>query len=134
METLLFLFFILLKLQKYDYKVIKLFTEVNDGHANNHLPKYKSVFDVFSRMYKEEGLVAFYRGVYINMVGNTLSNLIFFTIYADGKKRYNYSRENSPFWLTAFISMRAGVGTMLITNPIWVVKTRTMLYLNDTKK
>jgi hypothetical protein len=42
-------------------------------------------------MYLEEGLVSFYRGVYINMVGNTVSNMLFFSLYADGKKRYNYS-------------------------------------------
>ena len=64
------------------------------------------------------------------MIGNCLSNIIFFTIYADGKKRYNYSRETSSLGLTTFISMRAGVLTMLVTNPIWVIKTRTMLYHN----
>jgi len=82
-------------------------------------------------MYWEEGILSFYWGTFINLLGNTVSNILFFTIYADGKKRYNYSRENSSLFDTVFISMRAGVFTMLITNPIWVLKTRTMLHLNE---
>jgi len=92
------------------------------------------VFDVFKRMWREEGIVAFYRGVYINMIGNCMANILFFTIYADGKKRYNYSRETSSLGLTTFISMRAGFLTMLVTNPIWVLKTRTMLHHNEKGK
>lgn len=98
------------------------------------MPKYKDVFDVFRRMYKEEGIVSFYRGMYINMIGNCLSSIIFFTLLADGKKRYNYSRETSSLGLTTFISMRAGVLTMFLTNPIWVMKTRTMLHVNERSK
>ncbi len=75
--------------------------------------------------------MSFFRGMYINMIANCVANMIFFTIYADGKKRYNYSREHSTLAETTFISMRAGFLTMLITNPIWVIKVRTMLYLND---
>jgi len=89
------------------------------------------VFDVFWWMLLEEGIASFYRGMFINMVGNTVSNILFFTIYADGKKRYNYSWETSDFYLTVFIAMRAGMLTMLVTNPIWVLKTWTMLHLNE---
>lgn len=70
---------------------VKVRLQANDGHVNNHLPYYKNVWDVFRQMYRNEGLTAFYRGVYINMIGNTMSNMLFFTLYADGKKRYNYS-------------------------------------------
>ena len=69
--------------------------------------------------------------MYVNMVGNCLANVIFFGLFADGKKRYNYSRETSTLGETVFISMRAGMLTMLVTNPIWVLKTRTMLHFNE---
>ena len=53
---------------------------------------------------------------------------MFFYAYADGKKRYNYDNKNPNSWNTAFISFRAGLIGTTITSPLWVVKTRIILY------
>jgi hypothetical protein len=98
---------------------VKTRLQANDGMKNNHLPKYEGVFDTFKSMWQKEGLVAFYRGMYVNIVANAISGGIFFGMMQDGKKRYNYQRETAPLWLTIWISLRAGLLTMTLANPIW---------------
>ena len=52
-------------------------------------------------------------------------------MFEDGKRAYNYHRETAPLWLTMWIWLRAGVVAMTITNPIWCIKVRSILYWND---
>ena len=47
-------------------------------------------------MYKREGLNSLYRGVFINSFAGFVANSVFFYIYQDGKKWYNYD-SNNPF-------------------------------------
>jgi len=80
----------------------------------------------------EEGFSVLYRGVLINIIAGSVANSIFFYVYADGKKRYNYD-PNHPYSLkTVFISMRAGLTSMFITTPMWTMKTRLALYKEQT--
>jgi hypothetical protein len=115
---------------------VKTRLQANDGMKNNHLPKYNGVIDTFKKMWVNEGLISFYRGMWINILANSVSGGIFFGLFADGKKRYNYNRETSPLWLTIWISLRAGLVTMTVVNPIWCIKTRITLHWNevDNKK
>ena len=79
-------------------------------------------------MYKNEGFGSLYRGVVLNAFAGALANSIFFYVYSDGKKRYNYDPEK-PFALsTIFISQRAGLASMALTTPFWTVKTRVVLF------
>ena len=91
------------------FENIKLRLQINDGMKNNHIPQYKGVTHVIKSMYKTEGILSFYRGVYINLLGNTVANSIFFYIYGYEKKQWNYRRETAPLWLTAYISLKAAV-------------------------
>ncbi len=85
-----------------------------------------------SKIRVEEGFSVLYRGVLINAVAGSIANSIFFYIYADGKKRYNYD-QNKPYSMnTVFISMRAGLVSMFLTTPMWTVKTRLALYKEKT--
>lgn len=62
------------------------------------------------------------------MIAGSIANSLFFYVYSDGKKRYNYD-PNQPYSLkTVFIAMRAGLFSMFITTPMWTVKTRLVLY------
>lgn len=110
---------------------IKFRMQANDGGKNNPLPKYQGAINTAKRMYAEEGIISFYRGIYINMLGNFCANILFFSIYADGKKRHNYNRETSSFLTTVWISARAGLVCMFFTNPLWAVKTRVILHQNN---
>ena len=109
------------------FENVKLRLQINDGMKNNHIPQYKGIGHIVKTMYKTEGLISFYRGVYINLMGNSVANAIFFYIYGYEKKLWNYKRETAPMWLTAYISMKAAVISWAFTNPIWVIKTRISL-------
>ena len=110
---------------------VKIRLQVNDGMKNHHLPKYNGFIDTTKHMWKNEGIVSFYRGTFANIVANSVSGGVFFFMFEDGKKVYNYTRETSPLWLTIWISLRAGLATMILVNPIWWVKTRVILHWNE---
>ena len=95
---------------------------------NNPIPAYRGIYDAISKMYKSEGLSSLYRGVLMNAFAGALANSIFFYVYSDGKKRYNYNPDK-PFGLTTMlISYRAGLASMFVTTPLWTVKTRIILF------
>ena len=79
-------------------------------------------------MYKQEGLLTLYRGVALNLVASSVAQSIFFYAYADGKTRYHFDNNKPNSWVTAWISLRAGIISMSITTPMWVVKTRLVLH------
>lgn len=62
------------------------------------------------------------------MGAGAMANCIFFYVYADGKKRYNYDASKPYSFNTLFISYRAGLVGMTLTAPMWTVKTRTVLF------
>lgn len=76
----------------------------------------------------EEGYLSLYRGVIINIVAGSLANSIFFYVYSDGKKRYDYDPKQPYSFKTVMISMRAGLVSMFFTAPLWTIKTRMVLY------
>ena len=60
----------------------------------------------------------------MNIAAGSYANSIFFFVYADGKKRYNYDPNQPNSWKTIWISLRASLVAMIVTTPIWIVKTR----------
>jgi len=79
-------------------------------------------------MYKKEGFLTLYRGVTLNLVASSIAQSIFFYAYSDGKLRYNFDSSKPNSWITAWISLRAGIISMSLTTPMWVVKTRLVLH------
>ena len=79
-------------------------------------------------MYRLEGFNALYRGVLMSAFAGSIANSIFFYVYADGKKKYNFDQNKPYSWQTMIISYRAGLVSMAITTPLWTLKTRMALY------
>ena len=60
-------------------------------------------------MYKQEGFATLYRGFLLNTFATTFANSIFFYVYTDGKKKYNYDPQKPYSMTTLIISLRAGL-------------------------
>ncbi|CAG8937443.1 unnamed protein product [Penicillium salamii] len=83
--------------------------------------------DIFQR---EGGLAAFYRGLTPNVIGNSTSWGLYFLCYSSLKGAVREYRDrrgevllSSDYFLT---SGGAGALTSVLTNPIWVIKTRML--------
>ena len=64
----------------------------------------------------------------LNAGAGALANSIFFYVYVDGKKRYNIDPNNPYSYKTILNSYQSGICSMVITTPLWTVKTRVALF------
>ncbi|KKK22042.1 mitochondrial folate carrier protein [Aspergillus rambellii] len=80
--------------------------------------------------HNEGGLAAFYRGLTPNIIGNSSSWALYFLCYSNIKDAIRDLRGHPDHHLTSsdyFIaSGSAGILTSILTNPIWVLKTRML--------
>ena len=100
----------------------------SDYAKNNPIQAYSGIVDAITRMYRHEGLMSLYRGAIVNITAGSIANSIFFYMYTDGKHRYNYDPSNPNSWTTVIISLRASIVAIILTTPMWVVKTRLALF------
>jgi len=107
---------------------VKLRFQASDQAKNNPIPQYRGIYDALRTMYQVEGMASLYRGAFVNIVAGSFANFAFFYVYSDGKIRYDYDPSQPNSWTTVLISLRAGVASMMLTTPMWVVKTRLALY------
>ncbi|KAE8388867.1 hypothetical protein ETB97_012894 [Aspergillus alliaceus] len=84
----------------------------------------------------EGGITAFYRGLTPNIIGNSTSWALYFLCYGNIKtamRTWRSSREgelaSSDYFLA---SGAAGMLTSILTNPIWVIKTRMLSTSSST--
>ncbi|OQE21274.1 hypothetical protein PENSTE_c012G05861 [Penicillium steckii] len=78
----------------------------------------------------EGGIAAFYRGLGPNLVGNSTSWGLYFLCYGSFKDLFGNFRAREGSSLTSsdyfLASGAAGALTSILTNPIWVIKTRML--------
>ncbi|KAL2809015.1 mitochondrial carrier domain-containing protein [Aspergillus granulosus] len=95
-------------------------------------------FRVIRQIFHDEGgLAAFYRGLTPNIIGNSSSWALYFLLYGDIKDaivdwhlhrtpdngRQQWQLTSSDYFIA---SGAAGALTSVLTNPIWVIKTRML--------
>ncbi|KAJ5333288.1 uncharacterized protein N7506_007071 [Penicillium brevicompactum] len=79
---------------------------------------------IFSR---EGGLGAFYRGLTPNVIGNSTSWALYFLCYSRLKEAIGSYRDKRGQILTSSdYFLASGALTSVLTNPIWVIKTRML--------
>ncbi|GBL81085.1 Mitochondrial folate transporter/carrier [Araneus ventricosus] len=108
--------------------IIMQFLVVNDGQLLTR-PHYHGLGNAVSTIIKEEGIQGLYRGVTPNCWGAGASWGFYFLFYNAIKtwmlERGNQKQLGPGSHMLA--AAEAGIITLFITNPIWVVKTRMCL-------
>ncbi|OWA53510.1 Mitochondrial folate transporter/carrier [Hypsibius exemplaris] len=111
--------------------LIKVRFAVNDGTSPHSAVVSKGLRYAFAHTYREGGLRALYQGVTPNCVGAGTSWGVYFLLYnvtknwmSQGPNGVVESLGPAQHMLAA---ANAGALTLLVTNPIWVVKTRLCL-------
>ncbi|KAJ8933391.1 hypothetical protein NQ314_014031 [Rhamnusium bicolor] len=110
------------------FDVIKIRFAVHDGRMQT-TPKYSGIANAFATIIRNEGIKGLYRGVVPNVWGAGASWGLYFLFYNALKARLQ--KGNTDMQLSAsthlIAASEAGCMTLLITNPLWVVKTRLCL-------
>lgn len=112
-------------------EMIKVHLAVSEVKKRNHLPHYTSAVQVAKSIYTKEGLKGFFRGCHFNLFSSVAWSSYFF-FYSHALNRYDddFKQRHSQFYKFA-AAAEASVLSRVLTNPMWVVKTRVML--NQTK-
>lgn len=108
--------------------LIKIRFAVNDGRTVA-VPQYDSLTGAFRVIVKQEGLKGLYRGVTPNVWGSGCAWGFYFFFYNIIKSKIQAGNTKTPLGPTLHMlaAAEAGVCTLVMTNPIWVVKTRLCL-------
>ncbi|XP_008202006.1 mitochondrial folate transporter/carrier [Nasonia vitripennis] len=121
--------------------LIKVRFAVNDGRVKS-APQYSGPINAFGKIVKNEGFVGLYRGIVPNIIGAGAAWGSYFFLYNCIKTWIQDGNTTKPLgpWMHIVAATDAGVLTLLLTNPIWVVKTRLCLQyaedvnLSETKR
>ncbi|ODQ48202.1 hypothetical protein PICMEDRAFT_16013 [Pichia membranifaciens NRRL Y-2026] len=104
----------------------------SNSSNSNITPKYKGAFQSMRLIWHEEGVRGLYRGVVPITLGYFPTWMIYFSCYEHFKKFYtNLTHDENISYFASAIS--SGAISSTATNPIWVVKTRLMLQMDNGK-
>lgn len=107
--------------------LMKIRFAVNDGRTA--IPQYSSLTNAFYTIVRQEGVKGLYRGVAPNVWGSGSAWGCYFLFYNSIKTWIQKGDPHYPLGPTLHMlaAAEAGILTLLVTNPIWVVKTRLCL-------
>lgn len=114
--------------------LIKTRFAVSDGHIHSG-PQYKSLKSAVMQIVKTEGIKGLYRGVTPNVLGSGGAWGCYFYFYNTIKTwiQGGNSKKSLGPSMHMFAAADAGILTLVMTNPLWVVKTRLCLQYMDDK-
>lgn len=95
--------------------------------------KYRGIFHTLRTIIAEEGIRGLYNGLVPISLGYFPTWMIYFSVYEYCKQNENspYRNIQSNYGNHALSAISAGLISSTLTNPIWVVKTRLMLQVNQ---
>ena len=94
----------------------------NGQHA---APSYRGLFGTASVIWKQDGLRGMYRGLSPMLLGYLPTWAVYMTVYGSSRD-YLYTQTDNKWLAQMCASLTAGASSSLVTNPIWVIKTRLM--------
>lgn len=101
------------------------FVPVSKGRHVGHRKVYQGLVGTAKVIWREEGIRGMYRGLGPIILGYLPTWAVWFTVYNESKSvmsQYTTSTVTVNFWS----SIVAGASSTIVTNPIWVIKTRLM--------
>lgn len=113
--------------------LIKIRFAVNDGHTNV-CPQYSGLRSAVLQITRAEGIRGLYKGIMPNLVGSGSSWGLYFFFYQTAKSWIQKGDPKKQLGPTMHMlaAANAGILSLIITNPFWVVKTRLCLqYATD---
>ncbi|KAL2178134.1 mitochondrial carrier domain-containing protein [Thermothelomyces heterothallicus CBS 202.75] len=108
--------------------VIKTKLQAQGGFArqgSRHPRIYKGLFGTASVIWNQEGIRGLYRGLGPIVMGYLPTWAVWFTVY-NKTKRFLGEYQTNSFVVNFWSSIVAGGSSTIVTNPIWVIKTRLM--------
>ncbi|XP_066149740.1 solute carrier family 25 member 32-like [Euwallacea fornicatus] len=114
--------------------LVKIRFAVHDGIHGT--PKYSSITNAFVTIHRTEGFWGLYKGVKPNICGAGASWGLYFFFYNSIKNFIQGGNVNKPLGAGYHLlaASQAGLTTLLLTNPIWVVKTQLCLQFSGIDK
>eukprot|EP00939_MAST-03C_sp_MAST-3C-sp1_P000932 g932.t1 len=133
--------------QVYDRAVMKpAVSSATRGDGAVVVPSYRSLFHALRTITKDEGFSAVYQGLQPAIFGSAVSWGLYFFFYENAKRRYSrwfggsdadgksesQGKYHLPVRQQLMSATEAGVTTVLITNPIWLAKTRLQIQMKES--
>lgn len=115
--------------------LIKIRLSVSDGKSSR--PQYSSIKHLVSTVVKERGVNGLYTGVTASVIGAGLSWGFYFFFYYNIKSYLNDGNQEKQLSTLSSLGCGclSGSMTLLMTNPIWIAKTRMcLLYENQATR
>lgn len=114
--------------------LLKIRFAVDDGKTAANRPQYRGLGHAFYSIFKQEGATGLYKGVSPNVFGAGAAWGSYFLFYNTIKTEMqggDTKKQLTPS-LHMLAAAEAGLFTLVLTNPIWVVKTRLCLQYGMT--
>lgn len=103
------------------------FLPVSKGrHVGHHHKLYSGLVGMGGAIWREEGIRGLYRGLGPIVLGYLPTWAVWFTVYNKSKKYMADNHARNQFAINFWSSIIAGASSTIVTNPIWVIKTRLM--------
>ncbi|KAM0285604.1 hypothetical protein ACHAQH_001310 [Verticillium albo-atrum] len=101
------------------------FNPVSKGRHVGHPKLYDGLTGTARVIWRDEGIRGMYRGLGPIVLGYLPTWAVWFTVY-NNSKDWLKNRHENPFVISFWSSIIAGASSTIVTNPIWVIKTRLM--------
>ncbi|KAI8674042.1 hypothetical protein NCS55_00726900 [Fusarium keratoplasticum] len=101
------------------------YAALNRGRHVGHPKLYNGLIGSAKVIWREEGIRGLYRGLGPIVMGYLPTWAVYFTVYNKSKGWLSQHYDNSHL-VNLCSSITAGASSTIVTNPIWVIKTRLM--------
>ncbi|KAJ2990349.1 hypothetical protein NUW58_g2993 [Xylaria curta] len=102
------------------------FLPVSKGRHVGHHKVYSGLIGTGGAIWREEGIRGLYRGLGPIVMGYLPTWAVWFTVYNRSKRYMADHHVRNQFAINFWSSIIAGASSTIVTNPIWVIKTRLM--------